>query len=71
MQNNEEKIAERRVALEPLLTTQEVCAILRICPAKLGQMLKHHKMYGSKIGRTWRFTKDDILDVIRRGRNVT
>jgi len=56
--------------LEPLYTTAEVCAILRICPAKLGLMLKYRTMHGSRIGRTWRFTRNDILDVIRRGRNV-
>ena len=43
--------------MKQLLTTKETCDFLKIGRLTLYRMLKNKKIFGCKVGRSWRFEK--------------
>ena len=48
-----------------LLTVDEVAAFLRVKPATVYEWAKDGKIPASKIGRLWRFRRDDVEAWVR------
>ena len=52
--------------MKELLTLQEACEYLRIKRMTLYQMLWDGKVPGYKVGRLWRFDKDDLKSYFKK-----
>lgn len=60
--------------LEQIMTADEVCAFLKIPLSTLYSLTKRGKIRGAKIGKHWRYMKEDIMDYLlgpsrRQGRS--
>lgn len=53
-----------------LLTVEEVAEYLKMNPQVIRRWLREGKLPGSKIGRAWRVSKQDIDDMIKKSGNT-
>ena len=58
------KAQEGQKRLEEILTPAEVAAILRIHVRTVYKLVEEGVIPGNRIGRSWRFSKKDILDLV-------
>lgn len=49
-------------------TIKEAAELLRIHPDTARELAKQGKLHGSKIGRRWRFTEEDIRQFLEQHR---
>ncbi len=56
--------------MSKIYSTEEAAEILGITPLTLQKWLRSGKINGSKIGRLWRLTDNDIHDCLDRGRTA-
>jgi len=54
-------------AANELLTVEEVADFLRVKPSTVYEWAKQGKIPASKVGRLWRFSKQDIEAWVRNG----
>ena len=50
--------------LQRIMTADEVCAFLKIPLSTLYSLTKRGKLRGAKIGKHWRYMKEDIMDYL-------
>jgi len=50
--------------LPELLTAQEVAEFARVRERTIYQMAKDGRLKGHKVGRGWRFYREDVLEVV-------
>lgn len=56
-------------SIDPLLTREEVCEILRIRPTKLWELTAHGDLVAVRVGGSVRYTIKDIEEYIELNRN--
>ena len=56
-----------RVAIEPLLTSSELCQLLRIDRPRLYALLEAGVLKGVRLGRRWRFAPAEVRAFIESG----
>lgn len=52
-----------------VLNVQEVAELLQVSPLTIKEWARAEKIPGAKVGRTWRFSKRQILEWIEKGGN--
>ena len=52
--------------MDDLLTTQEVCKILKMSRLTLAKLAKEKKIPAFKVGRMWKFEKKSLDDWIQK-----
>lgn len=55
-----------KLSLE-MYTLKEVCEMLRISRRTIYNLLKDGKLKGVKVGREWRFSREQIEEFLRNG----
>ena len=53
--------------MEEIMTTTEVAVLLRVNVRTIYRLAEKGAITGNKIGRSWRFVKKDILDLVANG----
>ncbi len=53
--------------MEEILTTSEVAVLLRVNVRTIYRLAEKGAIPGNKIGRSWRFIKKDVLDLVSNG----
>ena len=51
--------------MEPMMTIDEVAAYMQVSRFTVYRLVKEHAIPGTKIGRQWRFQKEDIDQWVR------
>jgi excisionase family DNA binding protein len=54
-----------------LLTFKEAMAYLRVSRSTLNRLMWSGQITGHKVGKTWRFYRDDVRAVVRRSAGAT
>ncbi len=53
--------------MEEILTTSEVAVLLRVNVRTIYRLAEKGAIPGNKIGRSWRFIKKEVLDLLANG----
>jgi excisionase family DNA binding protein len=53
--------------VEEILTTSEVAVLLRVNVRTIYRLAEKGAIPGNKIGRSWRFIKKEVLDLLANG----
>ncbi len=53
--------------MEEILTTSEVAVLLRVNVRTIYRLAEKGAIPGNKIGRSWRFIKKEVLDLVANG----
>jgi excisionase family DNA binding protein len=66
IQNITAGLADSRASEKPdLLNVQEVADLLRVSNQTVYNMLKDGRLSASKVGKEWRFAKDEVYETMR------
>jgi len=66
IQNITAGLADSRASEKPdLLNVQEVADLLRVSNQTVYNMLKDGRLSASKVGKEWRFAKDEVYEAMR------
>ena len=53
--------------MEEIITSSEAAALLKVHPRTIYRLAGIGAIPGNKIGRSWRFIKKDVLDLVSNG----
>lgn len=62
--------ANEKVGVDEIITAQELAALLKIHLRTVYKLAEKGAIPGNRIGRSWRFNKRDLLDLISNGRRL-
>ncbi len=57
------------MAERDVLTPDEAAALLRVSRTTLYRLARNGELPGTKVGRSWRFYRGDLIDFLRKDRN--
>lgn len=53
-----------------VLTSEEAAALLRVSRKTLYRLARNRELPGTKVGRSWRFHRADLIDFLRKDPNA-
>ena len=53
-----------------VLTSEEAATLLRVSRKTLYRLAQNGELPGTKVGRSWRFHRADLIDFLRKDRNA-
>jgi excisionase family DNA binding protein len=63
------KWGDDSLAIEPLLTVEEVAGWLAIAERKVSELARDTELPGFKVGKEWRFAREEVLAYLETRRN--
>ena len=52
---------------DEILTTEEVCKLLRVSRQTIYKLVDHGKLPGTKVGQSYKFLKSELIGFLRGG----